>query len=133
MRIDAHQHFWRYSPATHASIDDSMAALKRDFLPPDLAPLLNANGFDGSIAVQAQQDVRETEWLLTLADAHPFIRGVVGWVDLCAEDVRGQLARLAAHPKLVGVRHVVQDEPDPRFMLRAPTSCAASARSGSSG
>jgi L-fuconolactonase len=117
-RIDAHQHFWRYSPATHPWIDQSMTALMRDFLPPDLAPLLGAAGFRGSIAVQARQDVRETEWLLALADAHPFILGVVGWVDLCADDAHEQLARMAAHPKLRGVRHVVQDEPDPRFMLR---------------
>ena len=118
MRIDAHQHFWRYSPSTHGWIDDSMAVLKRDFLPADLAPLLAANGIDGCIAVQAEQTVAETEWLLSLADAHPFIRGVVGWVDLCADDVREQLRAIAAHPKLRGVRHIVQSEPDDRFMLR---------------
>ena len=117
MRIDAHQHFWRYSPDTHAWIDDSMAALRRDFLPHDLEPLLRAAGFDGCIAVQATQDVAETEWLLALADEHALIRGVVGWVDLCAPDVRAQIARIASHPRLSGVRHVVQDEPD-GFMLR---------------
>lgn len=111
MRIDAHQHFWRYSPDTHAWIDDTMSALRRDFLPSDLEPLLREAGFDGCVAVQAQQDPAETEWLLALADAHPFIRGVVGWVDLCAPDVCDQLHRLAAHPRLRGVRHVVQDEP----------------------
>ena len=116
-RIDAHQHFWRYRPDTHAWIDGSMVALRRDFLPGDLEPLLRAAGVDGCIAVQAQQDVAETEWLLALADEHPFIRGVVGWVDLCAADVRERLQRLAAHPRLCGVRHVVQDEPD-GFMLR---------------
>jgi L-fuconolactonase len=118
MRIDAHQHFWRYSPDTHAWIDDSMAALRRDFLPGDLEPLLRGAGFDGCVAVQAQQDVAETEWLLALADGHPFIRGVVGWVDLRADNVREQLRRLASHPKLKGVRHIVQSEPDDRFMLR---------------
>jgi L-fuconolactonase len=117
-RIDAHQHFWRYRPDTHAWISDAMPELKRDFLPADLQPLLQAAGFDGCVAVQAQQHAAETEWLLQLADQHPFIRGVVGWVDLCAPDVAGGLRRLAAHPRLRGVRHVVQDEPDDRFMLR---------------
>jgi L-fuconolactonase len=118
MNIDAHQHFWRYSPETHAWIGDSMQTIRRDFLPQDLEPPLRAEGFDGCIAVQAQQNIDETEWLLSLADAYPFIRGVVGWVDLRATDVRDQLARIAVHPKLRGVRHIVQDEPDDRFMLR---------------
>ena len=118
-RIDAHQHFWQYAADTHAWIDDSMTAIRRDFLPADLEPLLRAEGFDSCIAVQAQQNVEETEWLLSLADAYAFIRGVVGWVDVCAADVADQLARVAAHPKLRGVRHIVQDEPDDRFMLRA--------------
>lgn len=117
MRIDAHQHFWRYGPDTHAWIDESMTALRRDFLPRDLEPLLRAAGFDGCIAVQAQQDVAETEWLLALADEHAFIRGVVGWVDLCASGLREQLARVAAHARLCGIRHVLQDEPA-GFMLR---------------
>jgi len=117
MRIDAHQHFWRYRPDTHAWIDDSMAALRRDFLPHDLEPLLRAAGFDGCVAVQARQDTAETGWLLDLAARHPYIRGVVGWVGLCAANVRDQLAHLAAQPALRGVRHVVQDEPD-GFMLR---------------
>ena len=83
-RIDAHQHFWRYSPQTHGWIEDHMAVLKRDFLPPDLEPLLRSKGYDGCVAVQAQQTVDETTWLLDLADQFPFIRGVVGWVDLRA-------------------------------------------------
>jgi L-fucono-1,5-lactonase len=117
-RIDAHQHFWRYRPDTHAWINDAMSHLKRDFLPPDLQPLLTAAGFDGCIAVQAQQSVAETEWLLQLADQYPFIRGVVGWVDLCKPGIADELRRLAVHPRLRGVRHVVQDEPDDCFMLR---------------
>ena len=116
-RIDAHQHFWRYSPQTHSWIDDSMVAIKRDFLPPDLKPLLDSAGIDGCIAVQAEQSIAETEWLLKLADEHAFIRGVVGWIDLCAPDVTEQLRRLAAHPPLRGIRHIVQDEPE-GFMLR---------------
>lgn len=117
MKIDAHQHFWRYAAHTHAWIDDSMSALKRDFLPPDLEPLLRAEGFDGCVAVQAQQDAAETAWLLQLAEQHAFIKGVVGWVDLRAPDVEDRLRLLSAHPKLRGIRHIVQDEPDDRFML----------------
>jgi len=119
MRIDAHQHFWKYSAAEYEWISDEMGALKRDFLPHDLRPLLDANGFAGSIAVQALQSVRETEWLLALAAQNPFILGVVGWVDLCSREVRADLKRLSSNRKLVGVRHVVQGEPDDAFMLRA--------------
>ena len=116
-RIDAHQHFWRYSPQTHGWIDDSMAVLKRDFLPEDLAPLLHERTYDGCVAVQAEQAVSETRWLLSLADQHPFIKGVVGWVDLRSPDVTTVLADLAKHPRFKGVRHIVQAEPDDRFML----------------
>lgn len=117
-RIDAHQHFWRYRPDTHGWVDDSMSMLRRDFLPEDLAPLLEANAFDASLAVQAQQNTGETRWLLDLADQCPFIAGVVGWVDLLAADARALIEEIAAHPKLVGVREIVQTEPD-GFMERA--------------
>lgn len=117
-RIDAHQHFWQYRAETHGWIDDSMRVLRGDFMPDDLAPLLVAAGFDSCIAVQTQQNVAETEWLLELAAAHPFIAGVVGWVDLRAGDVTAELRRLSASKKLRGVRHVVQDEPDDRFLLQ---------------
>lgn len=96
-----------------------MERLRRDHLPPDLEPLLAASGFDGCIAVQARQSLTETEWLLGLAGQFSFIRGVVGWVDLRSPAVDGQLRRFAADPKLVGVRHVVQDEPDDAFVLGA--------------
>jgi len=118
MRIDAHQHFWRYSAEEYDWIDDSMASLRRDFLPLDLKPELDAAGFDACIAVQARQTLGETRWLLALADENPFIAGVIGWVDLRAESVREQLAELSENPRLVGVRHVVQAEPDDRFLLR---------------
>lgn len=117
-RIDAHQHFWRYDAAQYGWIDDSMAALRRDFLPADLAPELRRAGFDACVAVQARQTLEETRWLLALADAHPFIAGVVGWVDLQSDHVRALLEPLARHPKLVGVRHIAQSEPDDRFLLR---------------
>ena len=117
MRIDSHQHFWHYDPAHQVWMTDQMAVLRRDYLPGELQPLLEAGGFDGTIAVQARQMVAETEWLLKLADEHDFIRGVVGWVDLRSPALREQLAKYARHPRLVGVRHVVHDEPDDHFML----------------
>lgn len=118
MRIDSHQHFWIYDPIQYGWMTEPLAALRRDYLPQDLEPLLQATGFDGAIAVQARQTVAETEWLLGLADAHPLIKGVVGWVDLRSPELPKQLERFSKHPKLVGVRHVVQDEPDDQFMLR---------------
>lgn len=118
MRIDAHQHFWSYDPDTYAWITDEMSTLQRDFLPPDLKPLLDQGGFDGCVAVQACHTVEEAHWLLDLARRHDFIRGVVGWVDLCASDAEAKLESLAADRKFAGVRHVVQAEPDDRFLLR---------------
>jgi L-fuconolactonase len=117
MRIDAHVHFWRYRPEEYAWIDGRMPALQRDFLPDDLEPLALRAGFDGVIAVQACQTWAETAWLLELAARHPLIRGVVGWVDLRAEDVHDVLGRAAADRRLVGVRHIAQDEPDDRFLV----------------
>jgi L-fuconolactonase len=117
-RIDAHQHFWQYDPAEHAWMTDKLAALRRDFMPPDLKPLLQTLDFDGCVTVQVRQNIDETRWLLDLADRHDFIRGVVGWLDLRSPDLRLQLDHFAGHPKLVGVRHIVQDEPDDSFMLR---------------
>jgi L-fuconolactonase len=117
MRIDAHQHFWRYNADEFGWIDDSMSSLRRDFGPDDLKPELERAGFQGSIAVQARQSLEETRWLLELAEDSPLILGVVGWVDLCSPDVRLQLQTFAGNPKLVGIRHVVQSEPDERFLL----------------
>jgi L-fuconolactonase len=119
MRLDAHQHFWKYSTAEYGWINDKMAGLRRDFLPQDLQPLLAAEGFDGSIAVQARQTLEETRWLLELAAHNDIVRGVVGWVDLRSPDLSANLHQFAQNPKLVGVRHVVQDEPDDEFMLRS--------------
>jgi L-fuconolactonase len=120
MRIDAHQHFWRYDATEYAWIDDSMSVLRHDFLPADAARAMSGAGFDACVAVQASQTLDETRRLLALADAHPWIAGVVGWVDLQArvDDVRAQIAAFASHPRLVGVRHIVQSEPDDRFLLR---------------
>ena len=111
MTVDAHQHFWRYTPEEFGWLEGPLAALRRDFLPAELAPLLAAAGVTGTVAVQARQSLAETQWLLDLARAHPFIRGVVGWVPLAAPDVGKILDRFAGQPRLKGVRHVVQAEP----------------------
>jgi len=118
MRIDAHQHFWIYNREEYSWISDSMKVLRNDFLPADLLPLLKQSGFDGSIAVQARQSLEETRWLLKLAGEYDFIKGVVGWIDLCSGDAENQIAEFASDPKFVGVRHVLQDEPDDLFMLK---------------
>jgi L-fuconolactonase len=118
VRIDAHQHFWRYRPETHAWITDAMAKLKRDFLPADLEPLLRARGFSGCVAVQASQDVAETRFLLDLAARHPLVRAVVGWVDLVSPDLERQLEHFCRDPRFRGVRHLAQDEPDERWLAR---------------
>jgi len=118
MHIDAHQHFWIYNGHEYGWIDDSMAALRRDFLPHDLAPELAANGFDGSVLVQTRQTLEETRWILDLAEHNPSILGVVGWADLRSPEIRSQLKELTQHPKLVGIRHIVQGEPDDQFLLQ---------------
>lgn len=115
MQIDAHQHFWRYKESMQW-ITPAMSAIRKDFLPADLWPLLKTNGIDGCIAVQAEQTKDETMFLLQLAEMNPFIKGVVGWVDLRAENINTQLADYSQHSKLKGFRHVLQSE-SPDFML----------------
>ena len=118
VRIDSHQHFWHYAPATHGWITDEMEVLKRDYLPADLKKELDNNTVAGCVSVQAAQTEQENQFLLDQADKHAFIRGVVGWVDLQDEAVEEQLAGWAQHPKFVGVRHIVQSEPDEHFLLQ---------------
>ena len=108
MVIDAHQHFWRFNPVRDAWITEDMSAIRRDFLPADLAPELDANGVDATIAVQADQSEAETEFLLGLAEGNRRIAGVVGWVDLRAADVERRLEHFSQFKKLRGVRHVAQ-------------------------
>lgn len=115
MKLDSHQHFWRYDAAQYPWIPAG-SALQRDWLPADLGKIHRSLDFDGSIAVQARQSLAESNWLLGLADADQRVKGVVGWVDLRSERVEEELAPLAAHPRFVGVRHVAQDEPDDRFL-----------------
>jgi len=119
MRIDTHQHFWHYDPAQYSWMGPNMEVLKKDHLPEQLQPLIRDSAIDGTVAVQARQTLEESQWLLELAGRFPFIKGVVGWVDLRGRDVKDQLQQLASHSKFRGVRHIVQDEPDDQFMLRA--------------
>jgi L-fuconolactonase len=118
MNIDSHQHFWRYDARRDAWITDEMSVLKRDFLPQDLLPEFAANGIGAGVAVQADQSERETLFLLDCAAKHPQIAGVVGWVDLRAHNVPERLAFFSQFKKLRGFRHIVQAEPDDRFLLR---------------
>jgi L-fuconolactonase len=108
--IDAHHHLWRYSTTEYDWINDSMAALRRDFLPKDLVPELANAAIDGAVAVQARQTLEETRWLLELARSCKAIRGVVGWAPIAAADFEASMHELAEDPKLVGLRHVVQAE-----------------------
>ncbi|WP_342653052.1 amidohydrolase family protein [Pseudomonas sp. F3-2] len=120
LRLDAHQHFWRYQAQEYPWIDDRHGLLRRDFQPQDLKPLLDAHGLDGCIAVQARQCSDETDALLALADEHPWIVGVVGWVDLRATDLERQLESWSQARKLVGMRHQIQDEPSPSLFMQDP-------------
>ncbi|MDQ2840945.1 MAG: amidohydrolase family protein [Acidobacteriota bacterium] len=117
-RIDAHQHFWVYTPEQYAWIDESMASVRRDFLPPHLRHEIHRAGIDGVICVQARQTIEETRWLLQLAAGNDFIKGVVGWVPLIDPAVDALLASLTENRLLKGVRHVLQGEPDDLYMLR---------------
>ncbi len=117
MQIDSHQHFWNYNAQEYGWIRPDWPICER-FLPPDLEPLLLRHDISGSVVIQARQSLVETRWLLDLSSRYEFILGVVGWVDLCSDEVETSLGTFASHSKLVGVRHVIQDEPDDGFMLR---------------
>lgn len=118
MKIDAHQHFWAYNANDYGWMGPGMEILKKNHLPNHLQPLLEKTGIDGTVAVQARQIIEETRWLLELAGQYPFIKGVVGWVDLRSPQLAEQLTLFKAQPKFRGVRHVIHDEPDDGFMLR---------------
>jgi L-fuconolactonase len=118
-RIDSHQHLWQYDPVEYGWIGASATALRRDYLHADLARELDAARIDAAVAVQARQSLAENDFLLAQAEASKGrIAGVVGWVDLQADDVNAVLERYAARPRFVGVRHVVQGESDPGFLAR---------------
>lgn len=117
LKIDSHQHFWVFDPVRDSWINDEMEVIRRDFLPQDLKPLLDSNGFDGCIAVQADQSEKETDFLLHLASQNSFIKGVVGWIDLCAENIDERLDYYSQFSLLKGFRHILQAEPVD-FMLK---------------
>jgi L-fuconolactonase len=117
MTIDSHHHFWKYGEE-YGWIDDTMKVIRRDFLPADLEKEIQAAGIDGVVSVQARQTLEENRFLLDFARRHEFIRGVVGWVPLVDPDVKGVLEEFADQRKAKGIRHVLQGEPDDRYMLR---------------
>lgn len=118
MIIDSHQHFWIYDKDQHAWLDDDMSIIRRDFLPQDLIEVYQENGIDGCVAVEANQNNKETDFLLGLSKENNFIKGVVGWVDLQSEKIENLLEQYLDAEKLKGFRHVVQAEPDHNFLLR---------------
>ena len=117
-RIDAHQHFWVLARGDYDWLTPELDRVYRDFLPEDLEPLLDRNGFDGTVLVQAAATVDETEFMLDLARQHAFIRGVVGWVDFESSEAPDEIARLARDARLVGLRPMIQDIEDVDWMLR---------------
>lgn len=117
IKIDAHQHFWKFNPIRDSWITDDMAVIQRDFLPQDLQPLLQQHGFDGCILVQTSQPEHENHFLLEQANAHDFIKGVVGWVDFFAPDIEERLEHLSQFKKLKGFRYVLQGAEDKALML----------------
>ncbi|NEU06928.1 amidohydrolase family protein [Flavihumibacter sp. R14] len=117
MRIDAHQHFWKYNPVRDSWINSEMGVLRRDFLPGDLEPLLHENKIDACVAIQADQSEDESHFLLDLASQNDFIKGVVGWVDLSAGNIEERLAYWSTYDKLKGFRHIIQAELEDDFIL----------------
>ena len=121
MIVDAHHHFWDPARADYPWLTDELASIRRPFTPDDLAPLLKATGVDATVLVQTRSSLDETREFLATAAATPFIRGVVGWVDLTDPGVGDTIAALRAGPggdRLVGIRHQAHDEPDPDWLLR---------------
>jgi L-fuconolactonase len=119
VKIDAHHHFWQLGQFDYSWLDQpQLAPIRRNFLPSDLWPLLQAAGIDQTIVVQTQHNVAENHWALSVADQHDWIAGVVGWLDLASPHCEEQLRECRAHPKFVGIRHVTQDEPDENFIVR---------------
>jgi L-fuconolactonase len=118
MTIDSHQHFWTFDPIRDSWITDEMSVIQRNFYPEDLQPTLQQNGIDACIAVQADQSLSETRFLLDLATKNDFVKAVVGWIDLQADAIDEQLSEWKSDKKLAGFRHVLQAEPDTEYMLR---------------
>lgn len=117
MVIDSHQHFWNYDSVRDSWIDDSMSIIRKNFLPKDLEPILNENGVDGCIAVQADQSEIETQFLINCARSNSFIKGVVGWIDLTSDNIDNRLEHFSINPCFKGLRHIVQAEKK-NYLLR---------------
>jgi L-fuconolactonase len=118
LRIDAHNHFWKFDPERDSWITEEMQVIRRDFLPEDFLPVLKEHGFDGCVVVQSDQSEQENEFQLKNAAAHPFIRAVVGWIDLRDADIEKRLDYYQSFPLLKGFRHVLQGEQDRSLMLK---------------
>lgn len=118
MVIDSHHHYWHYNQAEYDWIDDSMRVIRADFLPENLKETISGAGVDGVVTVQARQLIEETDWLLQLAQQNDFMKGIVGWIPLIQPDIEAYLEKYSANEKLKAVRHVVQGESDPEFILR---------------
>ncbi|GGD61058.1 amidohydrolase [Emticicia aquatilis] len=118
MTIDSHQHFWTFDPIRDSWITDDMSVIQRNFYPEDLQSTLQQNGIDACVAVQADQSLAETRFLLDLAAKNNFVKAVVGWIDLQADDIDEQLSEWKSEKKLAGFRHVLQAEPNVDYMLR---------------
>jgi L-fuconolactonase len=121
MKIDAHQHFWHYNATNYAWIDDSMQVIQKDFLPADLEPILKQNGFDGCVLVQVNQTEEENQYFLKFAELYDFIKAIVGWIDLRADNLTERLDYFDQFDRIKGFRHIVQAEPlgfmrDERFI-----------------
>ncbi|MEP5758792.1 MAG: amidohydrolase family protein [Litoreibacter sp.] len=127
MRIDAHQHFWKISRGDYDWLTPDITSLYRDFGPDDLAPLLHAQGVDGTILVQAAPTLAETHYLLSLVETCDFVKGVVGWVDFDDVNSPQMITTVAKHSKLVGLRPMIQDISDPDWMLQDQLAQAYSA------
>ncbi|HAH23128.1 MAG TPA: amidohydrolase [Prolixibacteraceae bacterium] len=119
MIIDSHHHYWQYNPVEYDWIDDSMKAIRKDFLPQMLKKTIQEAGVDGVISVHARQSIEETDWLLDMAYENLFMKGVIGWLPLTQDDIEVHLIKYSGEKLMKGVRHVLQGEPDPEFMLRS--------------
>lgn len=117
LKLDSHQHFWRFDPVRDAWIDDDMRVIQRDFLPEDLKLELEKHSINGCIAVQSDQSEADNAFLIELASMHPFIKGVVGWVDLQAENIEETLQFYSQYKIMKGFRHVLQGEANRALML----------------
>ena len=118
MVIDSHQHYWHYDPVEYDWIDDSMKVIRKDFLPEELFRTIQTAGIEGVITVQARQSIEETEWLIETANQNSFMKGIVGWLPLIETNLEFYLEKFSSEKILKGVRHVVQGETDPNFLLR---------------